>query len=273
MSKNPLGLITSYANHYAPDLLFAIPRQDNRKNLGLSSERLPFSGYDVWRAYEISWLNSKGKPVAAIGEFIVPCESQSIVESKSLKLYLNSINQAQFSDITTVEQLIKRDLSRIVNADVSVRLLPVAGHRELDVTEPEGICIDDADIDISSYQLSPQFLKSNSGEIVSETLYSELFRSNCPVTSQPDWGTVVVNYHGRAIDHAGLLAYLVSYRSHEGFHEDCTEQIYLDIIAQCAVEYLRVSINFLRRGGIEINPVRIRDASQPDLYLPRYKRQ
>ncbi len=273
MSRNPLGLSTSYSNKYEPDLLFAIPRQDNRKSLGLSSERLPFSGYDVWRAYELSWLNSRGKPVAAIGEFIVPCESKNIVESKSLKLYLNSMNQTQFSDITFVEQLIKGDLSRIVNADVNVRLIPVARHRALDVAEPEGICIDHADIEISSYQPSPHSLLSSRRKIVSETLYSELFRSNCPVTSQPDWGTVVISYRGSAIDRAGLLAYLVSYRLHEGFHEDCTEQIYLDIIARCTVESLRVSINFLRRGGIEINPVRLSSATAPDLCFPRFIRQ
>lgn len=273
MTKNPLGLFTSYSSKYAPDLLFAIPRQNNRKRLGLSSERLPFSGYDVWRAYELSWLNSRGKPVAAIGVFIVPCESPNIVESKSLKLYLNSMNQTQFSDMATVEQLITRDLSRIVNANVSVRLMPVTMHRELVVAEPAGICIDHADIDISSYQPSAQFLKSNKNEIVSETLYSELFRSNCPVTSQPDWGTVIINYRGAAIDHAGLLAYLVSFRSHEGFHEDCTEQIYLDLSDRCPVESLRVSINFLRRGGIEINPVRVHAASHPVFYLPRFLRQ
>lgn len=273
MNKSPLGLITPYPNKYSPELLFAIPRQDSRNSLGLSSEKLPFMGYDVWRAYELSWLNSKGKPVAAIGEFIIPCESSNIVESKSLKLYLNSMNQTRFSDMASVEQSITQDLNRIVNAKVNVRLKPVASHKELDVAKPPGICIDDIDIDVTCYQPSPHFLKPDRNEIISETLHSELFKSNCPVTSQPDWGTVVINYRGSAIDHAGLLAYLISFRSHEGFHEDCTERIYLDLRERCAMQSLRISINFLRRGGIEINPVRFCTTNQTNFYLPRFIRQ
>lgn len=273
MNNNPLGLTTSYPDKYSPELLFAIPRQSNRKILGINSEKLPFSGYDVWRAYELSWINSRGKPVAAVGTFTIPCESPSIVESKSLKLYLNSINQTRFSDMATVQELISGDLSRLVDADVIVRLMPVASLKEWDVAEPAGICIDHAELDVATYKPAPHLLKSDSSEITSETLYSNLFRSNCPVTSQPDWGTVVINYCGGAIDHAGLLAYLVSYRSHEGFHEDCTEQIYLDLIERCALQSLRISINFLRRGGIEINPVRFCAASQTSLYVPRFTRQ
>lgn len=273
MNKNPLGLITSYPTQYAPELLFAIPRQDNRNMLGLSSQKLPFMGYDVWRAYELSWLNSKGKPIAAVGIFIVPCDSPNIVESKSLKLYLNSMNQTRFSDMAAVEKLISQDLSRLVMANVEVRIMPAASHKELDVAEPPGTCIDDIDIDVTCYQPSPHFLKSDNNEIVSETLHSELFRSNCPVTSQPDWGTVVINYRGGAIDHAGLLAYLVSFRLHEGFHEDCTEQIFLNLSERCAMQSLDISINFLRRGGIEINPVRFSISNQPHLCLPRFQRQ
>ncbi len=273
MNTNPLGLITSYPNKYSPELLFAIPRQSNRKILGLNSEKLPFSGYDVWRAYELSWLNSRGKPVAAVGILTIPCESRNIVESKSLKLYLNSMNQTRFPDMATVEKLISHDLSQLVDADVIVHLVPVVSLKELDVAEPAGICIDHADVDVAIYEPAPHLLKSERNRIVSETLYSNLFRSNCPVTGQPDWGTVVIDYCGGAIDHAALLGYLVSYRSHEGFHEDCTEQIYLDLIERCAVQSLRLSINFLRRGGIEINPVRFFAASQTSFYMPRFTRQ
>jgi len=273
MKKNPLGLITSYPNKYAPELLFAIPRQDNRSSLGISSENLPFIGYDLWRAYELSWLNSRGKPIAAIGEFTIPCESPNIVESKSLKLYLNSMNQTQFTDMTTVEKLVAYDLSRLVNTKVNVRLMPVTSHKELEVVEPPGICIDDLDIDVTCYQPSPHFLKSDENRIISETLYSEVFRSNCPVTFQPDWGTVVINYRGGAIDHAGLLAYLVSFRTHEGFHEDCTEHIFRDLSAHCSMQNLQISINFLRRGGIEINPIRFSATQQTNSRLARFIRQ
>lgn len=273
MNKNPLGLITSYPIQYAPELLFAIPRQDNRNILGLSSQKLPFMGYDVWRAYELSWLNPRGKPVAAIGVFIVPCDSLNIIESKSLKLYLNSLNQTRFSNRETVEKLISQDLSRLVKSNVDVRLMPAASYQELEVAEPPGTCIDDIDVDLTCYQPSPHFLKHDGNEVVSETLNSELFRSNCPVTSQPDWGTVVISYRGIAINHASLLAYLVSFRLHEGFHEDCTEQIYLDLSECCDLQRLQVSINFLRRGGIEINPVRFSTSNQAHLYRPRFLRQ
>ncbi|MES3006378.1 MAG: NADPH-dependent 7-cyano-7-deazaguanine reductase QueF [Pseudomonadota bacterium] len=274
MTTNPLGLPTSYPSRYAPELLFAIPRTINRNNLGFDAEKLPFLGFDVWRAYEISWLNLRGKPVVAIGEFVVPCDSPNIVESKSLKLYLNSLNQTQFFDIAAVKKLLTDDLSRVAGSTIAVRLFPANHYDELKVTLPLGRCLDDLDIQVNCYTPTPQHLKVDANCIISETLYSELFRSNCPVTGQPDWGTIVISYHGPAIDHRGLLAYLVSFRAHEGFHEDCVEHVFRDISTNCATESLQVSINFLRRGGLEINPIRFSNTYPSSLpSLERFVRQ
>lgn len=272
MSINLLGMNTSYPTRYAPELLFAIPRMANRNRLGWDSRKLPFCGYDIWRAYEVSWLNRRGKPVAAIGELIIPCNSPNMVESKSFKLYLNSLNQHQFSDITSVESLLVSDLSQLLGTTVSVRLFPVACRTELNLIDPPGVCLDDLEVDIGCYTPAPQFLSHRSDRILTETLYTELFRSNCPVTFQPDWGTVVISYTGVELDRGGLLSYLMSYRCHDGFHEDCAEQIFRDLSANLSIQSLTVSINFLRRGGLEINPVRS-SYEQPSTLLGRFVRQ
>jgi 7-cyano-7-deazaguanine reductase len=273
MVKNPLGQSTEYPSHYDPKLLFPIPRIDNRQRLGVDAQSLPFKGYDAWRAYEISWLSPKGKPVQAIGEFIVPADSTYMVESKSLKLYLNSLNQTELKSMGEAQESIARDLSHITAANVLVQLFELDSASLVPITLPAGICLDDLDIEAREYSPSPDLLSSDASRRVEESLYSNVFRSNCPVTQQPDWGTVEISYKGAMIDHAALLRYLVSFRQHEGFHEDCAEQIYLDIAQRCEPTALNVSINFLRRGGIEINPVRGNGLIDVDFPAPRFARQ
>jgi len=269
--KNPLGQTTLYPGAYDAGLLFPIPRAHSRAELGIG-EPLPFRGYDAWRAYELSWLNSRGKPVAAIGEFLFPVTSSNLVESKSLKLYLNSLNQERFDTLEAVEQLIARDLGAAAGSTVLVKLWHLREEGS-PLTAPQGICLDALDVEPRSYTPAPALLRNDAREQVTETLYSDLFRSNCPVTAQPDWGTVVIHYAGQGIDHASLLCYLISFRNHEGFHEECAERVFRDIQTHCAPQSLSVAINFLRRGGLEINPVR--STAPQDLEFPasRYLRQ
>lgn len=274
MSNNPLGKSTAYPDQYDAGLLFPIPRIHNREKLGLEDNALPFRGYDAWRAYELSWLNPQGKPVCAVGEFIIPVDSPNIIESKSLKLYLNSLNQTRLNDMNEVRTLLTTDLSAIAGAHVLIQLAAVTGDNGFQLSEPEGICLDDLDIAIDTYQPDANLLQCADGkQWVAETLHSDLFRSNCPVTSQPDWGTVVLSYTGNAINHSDLLRYLVSYRHHEGFHEDCVEQIFRDVMARCAPTTLSVAINFLRRGGLEINPVRSNRLQEIEFPANRFIRQ
>lgn len=273
MVKNPLGQSTEYPSHYDPALLFPIARIDNRLKLGVDTYQLPFRGYDAWRAYEISWLSPKGKPVQAIGEFIVPADSATMVESKSLKLYLNSLNQTEFKTTEEAQDVIARDLSHITGAKVLVQLFALDSASLVPITLPGGVCLDHLDIEAREYTPKPDLLSCDDSKQVEETLYSNVFRSNCPVTQQPDWGTAVISYKGSLINHAALLRYLISFRQHEGFHEDCAEQIYLDITRRCKPAGLNVSINFLRRGGIEINPVRGNGLIAVDFPAPRFARQ
>lgn len=274
MSTNPLGKNTAYPDRYDAGLLFPISRIHNRDKLGFSDGILPFRGYDVWRAYELSWLNMKGMPAVAVGEFIIPADSPNIIESKSLKLYLNSLNQTQFSDMDSIQNLIIADLSAVAATQVLVQLSTTKGDNGFQLSEPEGICLDNLDIEIDRYQPDASLLHcTHQKQVVTETLHSNLFRSNCPVTSQPDWGTVVLSYCGDAINHSDLLRYLVSYRHHEGFHEDCAEQIFRDVMHRCMPKTLSVAINFLRRGGLEINPVRSNAPQKVEFPANRFIRQ
>ncbi|OGT74455.1 MAG: NADPH-dependent 7-cyano-7-deazaguanine reductase QueF [Gammaproteobacteria bacterium RIFCSPLOWO2_02_FULL_57_10] len=273
MTDNPLGKHTLYPASYDPGLLFPIARLQNREKLGLAPQNVPFRGYDSWRAYELSWLDERGKPVVATGEFIVPSNSTFLTESKSLKLYLNSLNQMRFLNVDEVQQTISRDLSNATQSPVIVYLYTVDDERNLSISKPSGECLDQLDVAIDCYLPDPKFLSVEASVQVTETLYSNLFRSNCPVTSQPDWGTVVISYAGAAIDRAGLLRYLISFRAHEGFHEDCAERIFTDILRYAVPRSLSVSMNFLRRGGLEINPVRTNAPLDVDFPGPRYVRQ
>ncbi len=252
---SPLGKAAAYRNTYAPDLLFPVPRAAKRAEIGVG-ETLPFVGEDVWNAYELSWLNPKGKPVVAMGVFRVPAESPRLIESKSLKLYLNSFNGSVCETRDEVEARIRDDLSAAAGAPVAVDLHGLDEVPRAVATLP-GECIDDVDVTITDYQPAPQHLcvDATAGE-VSETLYSHLLKSNCLVTGQPDWATIYVRYTGAPIDRAGLLRYVVSFREHNEFHEQCVERVFVDVMARCQPRELTVWARYTRRGGLDINPCR-----------------
>ncbi len=252
---SPLGKESDYSSSYAPELLFPIPRSEGRALLGIG-ESLPFRGVDVWTAYELSWLDNRGKPQVALAEFVVPCDSTFIIESKSLKLYLNSLNQTKYDNLQHVKEIIESDLSKAADAHVLVRVEPVSANIQC-VSETEGYaCIDDLDIEIEQYQPNIQLLTADSERQVSEQLVSHLLKSNCPVTGQPDWASLFIDYSGPQIDKEGLLRYLVSYREHMGFHEQCVEQIFVDMVERCEPQKLTLNARYLRRGGLDINPTR-----------------
>ncbi len=253
---SPLGKPTEYRADYAPELLYPIPRQLKRDELGMTATALPFVGEDIWNAYELSWLNAKGKPVVALASFRVPATSPNLVESKSFKLYLNSFNQTPFADTETVQQTLAGDLSAAAGAAVDVKIELLSSRPQPTLGYPQGILLDELDIVCDTYQPAPQQLLTVDGEKVEEILYSHLLKSNCLVTGQPDWAMVVIRYRGRPIDHAGLLRYIVSFRGHNEFHEQCVERIYCDITRQCAPDALAVYARYTRRGGLDINPFR-----------------
>lgn len=251
----PLGRSVDYDSAYDPGLLFPIARAAGRARLGLD-EPLPFHGWDLWNAYELSWLDALGKPRVAWGEFRFPAQSPAIVESKSFKLYLNSLNQQRFDNVDLVRDTLRRDLGAGVGADVEVAVhLPETWSR-FPIVEPEGRCLDELPLGISRYEPAPEYLRTISPAVVSRRLFSRLLRSRCPVTGQPDWGTVQIAYTGPEIDEAGLLAYIVSFRQHQDFHEQCVERMFADILERCAPHQLCVYARYLRRGGLDINPYR-----------------
>lgn len=254
LNNAPLGKQSSYISTYTPELLFPIPRAEKRKEIGINGTQLPFVGEDLWNAYEISWLNKKGKPEVAIGQFIIPCDSPNIIESKSLKLYLNSFNQTKFSSIDEVSNVITKDLSTASGKLVQVTLSSLDEY-QVEAQEPSGTCLDTLDIECNTYQPKPDYLTTEKEE-VTETLYSNLLKSNCLVTGQPDWGSIFIQYTGKKINHANLLKYIVSLREHNEFHEQCVERIYMNINKKCLPKQLSVSAFYTRRGGIDINPHR-----------------
>ena len=260
MHQNPLGQQTEYVSKYAPQLLFPIARLESRKQLGVGAQ-LPFFGVDLWTGYEFSWLDALGKPVVAVAEFSVPCDSYSIVESKSFKLYLNSLNQSKFNSIVEVESLLVRDLSAAAGGAIGVTLYPVAhlGGLATIVSLP-GQCIDELDVAIDIYHPAPELLRVDNDIQVVETLHSHLLKTNCPVTGQPDWASLVVEYAGGKIEAEGLLRYIVSFREHQDFHEHCVERIFIDLLERCAPKMLCVYARYTRRGGLDINPLRTTQA-------------
>lgn len=253
---SPLGKATAYQSHYAPELLFPIPRQPKRNELGISGSVLPFVGEDIWNAYELSWLNAKGKPVVAVGCIRVPADSPNLIESKSFKLYLNSFNQTEFATIDDVRKTLEHDLSLAADAAVRLTLEPLSANPSAVIGNPTGFLIDNLDIECTRYDPAPEFLACTADNAVEETLYSHLLKSNCLVTGQPDWAMVVIRYRGRPIDRAGLLRYIVSFRNHNEFHEQCVERIFTDILNGCQPESLAVYARYTRRGGLDINPFR-----------------
>lgn len=250
---SPLGKSNQYPEQYDPSLLYGVPRKLARIPLGIEG-RLPFYGVDIWNLYEVSWLDPSGRPVIALVELKVPVESPCIIESKSLKLYCNSLNMTSFDDRSRIQSLMTRDLSRCAGAPVEVKLF-LCEEEALQLADPEGICIDQAPFHRVMTAPCPDLLCCLQGR-QSEILFSRLFRSRCPVTGQPDWATIIVEYSGAAIDHGSLLEYLVSYRRHQSFHEACVEQMFMDIYHQCRPDSLQVTARFTRRGGIDINPIR-----------------
>lgn len=305
----PLGKQTEYPSAYDPGLLFAIPRSEARSQLGLvdSATRpdLPFRGTDLWNAYELSWLGPQGKPEIRAAQFRVPCDSTAIVESKSLKLYLNSLNQHRFDSPESARATIAADLSAAAGESVDVRLYSLpdfeakgfqtkatrtarsetgdsttaapgdgsAQSAPAEAAGPASRCLDDLEISIDRFTRAPELLRfagenapenardgkasrESQGAATACSVYTNLFKSNCPVTGQPDWASVFIEYSGPRIDEAGLLAYLVSYRNEQDFHEHCVEQIFVDLNERCRPEKLTVYACFLRRGGIDINPFR-----------------
>jgi 7-cyano-7-deazaguanine reductase len=269
--QSPLGKDVNYADRYNPALLFPIPRADKRAEIGVA-EDLPFHGVDIWNAYELSWLDPRGKPVIALAEFRVPVASPNIIESKSFKLYLNSFSQERMPDIDALTGTLLHDLSAAAGAVISVQLSD-ARAAMLPAQDLDGHLLDDLDIDIDHYgPPDAALLSADSAAVpVQETLVSHLLRSNCPVTGQPDWGSVQIAYRGAPIDHARLLRYLVSFRTHNEFHEQCVERIFVDLQRRCAPQQLSVYGRYTRRGGLDINPFRSSTPLTPD--NPRTVRQ
>ena len=260
-----LGQKTEYASQYDRTLLQPVPRALNRDGLGITGNQ-PFSiGADIWTAYEISWLNEKGLPQVAIADIYLDYQSQNLIESKSFKLYLNSFNQSKFADFNTVQQTMQRDLIECAQGDVKVRLNPVVVYDSQKINYLQGDCIDEQDIEITSYEFNANWLKDCvSDEIVEEKLVSHLLKSNCLITNQPDWGTLHIHYVGNKIDHEKLLRYVVSFRQHNEFHEQCVERIFCDLMHYAKPEKLTVYARYTRRGGLDINPFRSNFENLPE---------
>jgi 7-cyano-7-deazaguanine reductase len=268
-SQSPLGDASTYAKNYNPDLLFAIARSDYRSTLRYGEQLTSAQGSDLWHCYEISWLDTQGKPVVYCAELEVSANSAFIIESKSLKLYLTSLNQHCFESLDQACSTIQSDLGSRLKASVELQLLEIDA---LDTaSQTKGVLLDTLPVSCKDYRRNAELLKCEQQPLQSETLVSHLLRSNCPVTNQPDWATLTVEYSGQPINHEGLLGYIVSYREHSGFHEQCVEQIYCDIMQRCKPDKLLVSAQYTRRGGIDINPTRANYA--PVLKLPRVNRQ
>lgn len=264
VQDSSLGREVDYPRQYDATLLFPIPRAHGRASIGVDDKALPFIGHDRWHAYEISWLDPCGKPRMATATFRVPCDSPNLIESKSLKLYLNSLNTSCFNCAEAVRERIVLDLSARVGAAVEVVFgLPPMQDENI------GDSLDALDIDISDYgPPNPAYLSADATALVEETLASQLLKSNCPVTGQPDWASVRLHYRGPRIEREGLLRYLVSFRDHAEFHEQCVERIFTEVLARCAPNALWVEARYTRRGGLDINPCR----ATPGMTLPADRR-
>ncbi|MBF8223794.1 NADPH-dependent 7-cyano-7-deazaguanine reductase QueF [Halomonas sp. 328] len=261
----PLGRDSAYPEHYDAGLLYPIPRAANRAPLGITEEALPFVGEDEWHAFELSWLNARGKPVVAVARFRLPADSPNLIESKSWKLYLNSFNQTRLDSREALIATLEADLAAAAGAPVTVELFGV-DDAALAPQRLPGDCLDDLDIEVNDYTPSAEHLVV--GEvIVEETLHSHLLKSNCPVTGQPDWGSVLIRYRGPRLDREGLLRYLISYRQHQDFHEHCVEHIFTDLLARARPERLLVMARYVRRGGLDISPWRGTPGETPPLPL------
>jgi len=254
-----LGKDTVYDSPYNPELLFPLSREQNRASLNLSSSKsLPFHGEDLWTCYELSWLDLRGKPCVGIAYFRIPADSPFMIESKSFKLYLNSLNHAKFENTEALSVTLVNDLSKAAGLAVSVSISSVRGQfNETQFNEKKFECVDDFDLGDFEYQPNAALLSlDDTNEVNYEGLCSHLLRSNCPVTGQPDWGTVYIQYRGRKINNESFLRYIISFRQCQDFHEHCVERIFTDLLKQCGCESLSVYARYTRRGGLDINPYR-----------------
>ena len=252
----PLGKEAKYSYSYDRSLLVGIPRKLAREQINLFGD-MPFNGGDFWNCYELSWLNPKGKPEVRIVQFFVPFDSENIVESKSVKLYLNSYNGTKFTDENEVGALLKMDLERVTNSDIELSMKSLSVFSSDKLVMFDGVCLDELDLEVSEYNVNSKLLKlSDDSQVVQELLYSNLLKSNCLVTNQPDWASVQIKYRGRKINHKSLLQYIISFRNHSEFHEQCVEHMFNDIIKQCLPMELTIFAKYTRRGGVDINPYR-----------------
>lgn len=264
LSGSALGREVDYPQTYDPSVLFPVPRADNRQAFGLTA--WPYHGFDLWNAYELSWLNDKGLPQVAMAVIELPAQSPNIIESKSLKLYLNSFNMTRLADAQELHDLMVQDLSRVSGAPVVVRLLSVDDYQQAVTIDSEsGVLLDTQDVAIETYDVDSTLLRANTDEYREEMVYSHLLRSNCPVTGQPDWGTLFIAYAGPALAHDALLKYICSFRSHTEFHEHCVERVFMDILALGSFDQLTVTAKYVRRGGLDINPCRSLHEHRPDM--------
>ncbi len=253
---SPLGKATSYDSGYDPSLLYSIERQQTRAELDIGAT-LPFFGMDIWNAYELSWLNMRGKPQVGIMTVMMPADSPNIIESKSFKLYLNSFSEEKIAGIEALSELLRADLSAACGASVQVKVTPQDEFSKLGMQELEGLLLDRLEIEVDEYAPNPALLSAARGESpIEEKLVSHLLKSTCPVTGQPDWASLQIHYIGSPIDQEGLLRYLISLRGHSGFHEQCIERIFLDILRECKPQKLAIYGRYTRRGGLDINPWR-----------------
>ena len=254
LQKSPLGKTNSYEYIYNPNLLFALPRALKRSEINLP-DPVPFVGCDIWQAYEISWLGPDEKPIVALGRFSFPHDTPNIIESKSFKLYLYSFNNSVFDSKQSVKRIMKRDLSEAADGEVCVDLIPLENFKPTTTKSFNGYCLDNLDIEVSDYTINSKILEVSEG-FTNETLYSDLLKSNCLVTGQPDWGSISISYQGKPIRRESLLRYIISFRNHNEFHEQCVERVFNDILSQCQPSKLTVEARYTRRGGLDINPFR-----------------
>lgn len=260
--QSQLGKKADYESQYNPEKLFPIPRKLNRDKIGLA-DKIPFYGIDIWNHYEVSWLDSKGKPIVAIAEIIYDCTSENIIESKSMKLYFNSFNNTKINDIKTLGNTIKNDIEARIHSPVIVNIILLRKFQnELLFSGFKGISIDDLSVECTQYFIDPTLLKTEE-KIAQETLCSDLLKSNCLVTNQPDWGSVMIQYSGKKINHESLLQYIVSFRNCNEFSETSIERIFTDIMKYCQPESLFVYGRFTRRGGLDINVIRSTEPVSP----------
>lgn len=265
-----LGKKVEYVTTYNPSLLVTLARSKQRLSLGISDGELPFRGMDMWNCYDFTWLNGKGKPEVAVAEFQIPCSSSNLIEAKSLKLYLISFCQTRFNRRAEVKDALESDLSVAVQAPVSANLSTPEHAQQVGIGVLTGQCIDNLDVDIDDYYWNPDYLEVVSNVTVRESLYTNLLKTVCPITGQPDFGSILIQYNGRGIDQEGLLKYIISYREHPEFNEQVVERVFMDILHRCQPERLTVYARYARRGGIDINPFRsLDDSYAPDVRLWR----